>query len=215
MCDKEVKHIPFKLIRCNMKRPVVFGFYGESNTGKTSLIVKVIKQLTDDGLKVATVKITDKNIGVDVEGKDTWKHGQAGASLVVLSSPTETDFLLKQHKQMKGILRHIGELGTYDVVLVEGAHDKCTPKIRIGGIPERENTIITYDDDFDGLIQLITNEIVKKKDTTDKNISVRVNGKKVPLTEFPSAFIKETITGMLTPLKGVDEINDVEISFKS
>lgn len=46
-------------------------------------------------------------------------------------------------------------------------------------------------------------------------VIVKVNGKQIPLTEFPSAFIKETITGMLTPLKDVDEINDVEISFKS
>jgi molybdopterin-guanine dinucleotide biosynthesis protein B len=215
LCDEEVKHIPFKLIRGAMKRPIVFGFYGKSNTGKTSLMVKVIKRLVDDDLKVATVKITDKNIGVDTEGKDTWKHGQAGASLVVLSSLTETDFLLKQHKQMKDVLQHIGELGTHDIVLVEGAHEPSIPKIRIGDAPEREHTILSYDGDFDGLIQLIMNDVVKKEDVVDESISIRVNGKKIPLTEFPSAFIKETITGMLTPLKGVDEINDVEISFKS
>jgi len=198
-----------------MKNPAVFGFYGASNTGKTSLIVKIIKRLTDNGFKVATVKITDKKIGIDTEGKDTWKHGQAGASLVVLSSPTETDFLLKQHKQMKDVLRHIGELGTHDIVLVEGVHESSIPKIRIGDIPEREHTILSYDGDFDGLIQLITNEIVKKKDAVNESVNIKVNGKKIPLTEFPSVFIKETITGMLTPLKGVDEINDVEISFKS
>lgn len=43
---------------------------------------------------------------------------------------------------------------------------------------------------------------------------VKVNGKRIPLTGFPSYFIKNTITGMLQSLKGVDEIKEVEIRFK-
>lgn len=42
---------------------------------------------------------------------------------------------------------------------------------------------------------------------------IKVNGKKIPLTEFPTDFIKNTICGMLESLKGVDEINEVEIRF--
>lgn len=47
-----------------------------------------------------------------------------------------------------------------------------------------------------------------------KDISIKVNGKQIPLTEFPTEIIKNTIHGMLKSLKGVDEIIDVEISFK-
>ena len=46
-----------------------------------------------------------------------------------------------------------------------------------------------------------------------KEISVKVNGKDIPLTEFPQEFIIETICGMIKSLKGVDEIKDVKISF--
>ena len=46
------------------------------------------------------------------------------------------------------------------------------------------------------------------------DISIKVNGRSVPLTEFPKDFIANTITGMLTSLKGVDEIKDVEIKIK-
>jgi len=42
---------------------------------------------------------------------------------------------------------------------------------------------------------------------------IKVNGKQVPLTEFPTDFIKNTIYGMLKSLKGVDDIFDVEIRF--
>lgn len=45
-------------------------------------------------------------------------------------------------------------------------------------------------------------------------IIIKVNGKKIPLTEFPTKFIKNTIKGMLKSLKGVDEIEEVEIHFK-
>ena len=46
------------------------------------------------------------------------------------------------------------------------------------------------------------------------DIKLKVNGKRVPLSEFPADFIKNTISGMLSTLKGVDEINDVEIKIK-
>ena len=45
-------------------------------------------------------------------------------------------------------------------------------------------------------------------------IIIKVNGKKIPLTEFPTKFIKNTITGMLQSLKGIDDIQEVEIYFK-
>ena len=67
-----------------MVNQTVFGFYGSSNTGKTTLIVNIIKNLTDEGFNVATVKITDKNISSDTKGKDTWKFSKAGSKIVVL-----------------------------------------------------------------------------------------------------------------------------------
>jgi len=44
---------------------------------------------------------------------------------------------------------------------------------------------------------------------------IKVNGKEVPLTEFPTDFIQNTICGMLHSLKGVEEINKVEITFEA
>ena len=47
-----------------------------------------------------------------------------------------------------------------------------------------------------------------------ENISIKVNGDEILLTEFPAEIIKNTIYGMLKSLKGVDEIKYVEIKFK-
>lgn len=46
-----------------------------------------------------------------------------------------------------------------------------------------------------------------------EELTIKVDGKQIPLTEFPSEFIKQTILGMLSSLKGVGEINSVEIRF--
>jgi molybdopterin-guanine dinucleotide biosynthesis protein B len=138
-----------------MTNPKIIGFYGESNTGKTTLIEKIIKRIKSEGLKVATVKITDKEIEIDEEGKDTWRHSQAGSDLIVLSSPIETDFILKEKRDINEIIQNINDIGKYDIILVEGAKSKEIPKIRIGEIQERENTILTYKDDFEEVIKLI------------------------------------------------------------
>jgi len=196
-----------------MKHPTVFGFYGKTDTGKTTLIVDIIKHLTDEGFNVATVKITDKDISIDAEGKDTWKHSRAGSKLTILSSSTETDFLIKQNKKIDEIINHITDLGEYDIILVEGINDKNTPKIRLGNIKERYNTILTYKGDFKGLVEIMKKEVSRGKNM--KKINVKVNGKEIPISEFPSDIIKNAICGMIESLKGIDEIKTVEIKIEN
>lgn len=187
------------------------GIYGKSNTGKTTLIVDIIEQLSSEGFNVASIKLSDKIIEIDSKGKDTWKHGKAGAKLVVLSSNNETDFLLKEKKEVSKIIDIINKTGNYDLILVEGANDNFIPKIRIGNIKKRENTILTYSGNFERLIEVIKKEISRRKNM--EKMIIKVNGKQVPITEFPTDIIKNTICGMLKSLKGVDIIKDVEIRF--
>lgn len=142
-----------------MKQPIILGFYGKSNTGKTTLIVDLIKHLTFDGYNVASVKVTDKNIGIDSEGKDTWKHSQAGANLVVFKTPMETDFMLKQTQTEKEIIEKIKQIRNYDIIIIEGSKEKEIQKIRIGDIEERENTVFTYSNDFQQLIDFIKKQM--------------------------------------------------------
>ena len=142
-----------------MKKPKILGFYGKSNTGKTTIITKLIKELTQAGLKVSTVKISDKNIELDPQGKDTWKHAEAGSSLVVLSSVSETDYLVKEKQEISDIVENISNIGCFDVIFVEGANDEFIPKIRIGEIKQRKNTILTYDGDFEKLKSFVKENI--------------------------------------------------------
>jgi len=139
----------------------VFGFYGSSNTGKTTLIVDIIKILSEEGFNIATVKITNKHIGTDTKGKDTWMYSNAGSKLVVLSSPIETDFLFKSKMNIEKTIQHIQNFLDFDIILIEGAKDPCIQKIRLGeNTKERENTIISYTDNLDEVIEKIKSVII-------------------------------------------------------
>jgi len=192
----------------------VIGFYGYSNTGKTTTIEYIIEELTNRGFKVATVKITDKPISIDKEGKDTWRYSEKGAEVISLSSTIETSFILKHREDLSSIINYIIYLSDIDVILVEGVNDISTEKIRFGDIPLRENTVLTYDGDNEKILKIIIDKVKEEKYMEDI-IELKVNGKKIPLSRFPKDFIIQTITGMIKSLRGVDgEVKEVELHFK-
>ncbi|MDH7518035.1 MAG: molybdopterin-guanine dinucleotide biosynthesis protein B [Candidatus Thermoplasmatota archaeon] len=197
-----------------MKNPAVFGFYGYSKKGKTSLIIRIIKQLEKQGYKTAVIKMTDKKTTMDIKGKDTYIFTQAGARLAVLKSQNETDIIIKRKQDLDEIIKNIGTLGIYDIILVEGANDRNTQKIRIGDIPERPNTIHHYKGDFNKLFGLIKKQIEQQKQGSKEKLEIKVNDKNIQLNEFTKKFIKNTIYGMLKTLKGVKEIKKLEINYE-
>src|SRR4030066_219431 len=66
--------------------PIV-SIVGKSDSGKTTLIEKLLPELGRRGYRVATVKHDVHGFEVDREGKDSWRHKQAGAHTVIISSP--------------------------------------------------------------------------------------------------------------------------------
>ncbi len=198
-----------------MNQTFVIGVYGKSNSGKTTLVQKLIHKLCKNGYKVASIKKTDKKIGIDQRGKDTWKHSSVGSELVVLSSPVETDIIYKKKLYNEYLFKVISNFDDFDVILIEGSREKNIPKIRVGDIKIRENTIFNYKENFDEIYDYIKKEINKSK-VIEKDIKIYVNGKKVPLSEFPSKVILNGILGMLKSLKGINQIKEanIEIMFK-
>lgn len=68
--------------------PIV-SIVGKSDSGKTTLIEKLIPELNRKGYRVATVKHDVHGFEVDREGKDSWRHRRAGSYSTVLSSPRQ------------------------------------------------------------------------------------------------------------------------------
>jgi len=195
-----------------MSKPAVFGIYGNSDTGKTTLIEHLVSQLTKEGFIVATIKQTKKAISLDIMNKDTWRYHDAGAGLVVFSSQCETDFLLYKTLTFSEIIQRISSFGYYDLILVEGADDINIPKIQLGSGKKRTNTIASYEGNVKKILTLIKRELKKKQ--LYQHLSITVNGKNIPLTEIPEQMITNTIVGILGSLKDVQDINEVTIELK-
>ena len=195
-----------------MSRPIVFGVYGDSNTGKTTLMVHLVSRLSREGYRVATIKQTRKKITMDTENKDTWRHHDAGADLVVFSSQCETDFLLGKAMSTANILDSIEMFGDFDLVLIEGVNDPAIPKIRVGTGKKRSNTVLSYKGDIEEVLTLITSKFKRK--STPAHLRITVNKKDVELSEFPEQIITNTLVGMMKSLKGVEEIHELLIQLK-
>ncbi len=116
-----------------MTNAAVIGIVGYHNTGKTTLVCKLIERLTEEGYSVSTIKnIPKEGFSIDSEGRDTWKHGKAGAGLVVASAPDETSFIVGKGMPLDEIVRITDSLTSPDVILVEGHKSEPIPKIVLG-----------------------------------------------------------------------------------
>ena len=143
----------------NMKEssnvPKIIGFYGYSNSGKTSLIFKLIKALKKAGVSTAVIKRTNKGISSESAEKDTSGFRAAGAKMTSFSSTTETNFVLPASMPLYQVIAKIRAFMEVDIIIVEGAREPEIQKVMLGDIPERDNTIYTYEGDFDNLMEII------------------------------------------------------------
>ena len=135
--------------------PKVIGFYGYSNSGKTSLIFRLIKALEKAGFSTAVIKRTDKGVSSESTEKDTSGFRAVGAKITSFSSANETNFVLPVNMPLSKIIKKIRVFMEVDIIIVEGARNPEIRKVRLGEIPERDNTIYTYEGDFDNLMELI------------------------------------------------------------
>ena len=134
----------------------IVSIVGKKNTGKTSLTVKVIEELTKRGYNVASIKHSHHSIEMDKENTDTWKHKQAGANLVVGVGST-TFFNTRQEMDLNRILFLIKHLDEFDFVIVEGYKSYNYPKIITSPNVRDEYTIKEVDSftiDEEGISEL-------------------------------------------------------------
>jgi len=104
---------------------------GFSGSGKTTLIVKVIRELTSRGYRVGTIKHDAHRFEIDREGKDSWRHKEAGAVSVLITSAEKLAFIKSLDREVPiedAITRFMDDL---DVVVTEGYKTGALPKIEV------------------------------------------------------------------------------------
>jgi molybdopterin-guanine dinucleotide biosynthesis protein B len=99
--------------------PVVLGVVGRPNSGKTTLIEKLIPEFTRRGLRVGAVKRVAR-FDIDMPGKDSWRHGQAGAAAYTVASASMLAFVAQCNEESSLDEIVARYFGGYDVVVCEG-----------------------------------------------------------------------------------------------
>ena len=101
-----------------------------SNSGKTTIIEKVVRILKERGLRVAVVKHASKGFDLDRPGKDSWRFREAGADSVVLVGQ-DSMALMRSIDQVPS-MREIKEVvGHVDIVIREGFKNDGANKIEV------------------------------------------------------------------------------------
>jgi molybdopterin-guanine dinucleotide biosynthesis protein B len=212
--------------------PIV-SIVGKSDSGKTTLIEKLLPELTRRGYRIATVKHDIHGFEVDREGKDSWRHKQAGAHTVVISSPkkvalirdVETDLTLEEIREK--LIQDV------DLILSEGYKKDVQPKIEIFRKEKHKQLLCTKEDN---LVAIVSNkkfkvgvscfflddikgvaDFIEKKylqSEMEGGVLLKVDGKKIPMTPFVKSFVTRTIKGMLSSLKGCGTPRQIEIQIE-
>lgn len=111
------------------KQPMVMQLVGYSNSGKTTLLTKLISLLEQKGLRVGVIKHDGgHDFEIDQPGKDTWRFREAGASLVAITSRTKTAMIEQRPLPLAVLIERMGHAGA-DLVLVEGFKQEIYPKL--------------------------------------------------------------------------------------
>ena len=114
-----------------MTKPPILGFIGHSNSGKTTLLTKIIRQLTDSGLQIGAVKHHHRTFTIDHEGKDSQRFTAAGAQKTIITGPQQTALIEQTRDQIP--LDRLAEkyLSDLDLIIVEGFKQNAIPKIEV------------------------------------------------------------------------------------
>ena len=211
--------------------PPIISIVGKSDSGKTTLLEKLIFEFRQRGYRVGTIKHDTHGFDIDHEGKDSWRHKKAGAATVVISSPSKAA-IIKDTDEDKPLDSLAGEyLQGVDIIFTEGYKRQNKPKVEVFRkethrellCSEDENLIALasnqpfdikapcFDiDDVKGLADLIESKFLRGQQLP--SVSLIMDGNYAPLKPFIQEMFVNTITGMVSALKGGKGARSIQLS---
>ncbi|MES2539470.1 MAG: molybdopterin-guanine dinucleotide biosynthesis protein B [Pseudomonadota bacterium] len=109
----------------------VYGVIGWKNSGKTSLMERLVAEITGRGFSVSTVKHVHHTVDLDQPGKDTFRHRQAGAREVALASADRLAILVEHRGPEPELPAVLARMAPVDLILVEGYKRDAHPKVEV------------------------------------------------------------------------------------
>lgn len=123
----------------------VLSFVGKADSGKTTYLEKLIAEMKRRGHKLAIVKHDVHGFEMDHPGKDTWRHAQAGADVVCISSPAKYAIIAKvaDEQPLSDIVARIDGV---DVIFTEGYKREGKTRIEIFRPPVADAPLCRQDE---------------------------------------------------------------------
>lgn len=115
----------------NASTPPAVALLGRKNSGKTTLAIALIAELVARAWKVGSIKHhSQPGFDIDVPGKDSWRHAQAGSSHVVVGCPNRVASYrdLEEELPLSDLIASMTDVG---IVVVEGYRDAGIPSVEI------------------------------------------------------------------------------------
>ena len=110
----------------------IFGLAGWSGSGKTTLMTLLIPELVSGGITVSTLKHAHHSFDIDQPGKDSWRHRQAGATEVMISSHNRWALMHElRGAEEPSLHEQLDHLSPCDLVIVEGYKSEAIPKVEV------------------------------------------------------------------------------------
>jgi len=110
----------------------VFGIVGRKNSGKTHLVTRLLREGVTRGLRISTVKHAHHAFDVDVPGKDSWLHREAGAQQVLVASSLRWALMRELRGAPEPTLAALLQvLEPCDLVLVEGFKREVSRRLEV------------------------------------------------------------------------------------
>lgn len=147
------------IVICEIYLMKVFAIIGYTNSGKTSTLIEIVKELVKRGCRVNTIKaIHIDNFSIETEGKDSWLHKQAGASVTATRSNVETSIMYQKSMSAKELIPYF----ECDYLVMEGFTDeKKIPKVLCA--KDKLEIDHRFDDTVFALSGIISNTITNYK----------------------------------------------------
>ena len=200
----------------------LFAFVGNSNTGKTRLIARLVPELKKRGYSVAVIKHCAHGFELDTSGKDSWNFTESGAEAVAMVSAERLAVIrpIEGHSNPENIA--VKHFDMPDIVLVEGfRRDKGIRKIEVlkKGIAEKiESTptelfaviadfdvdsdkTVFHPDQIDQIADQIQASVVKQKSSLD----IHIDGEAIPMNDFVQKILTNVIMSLIASLDGIKE----------
>lgn len=209
-------------------RPIV-SIVGKSDSGKTTLLKSLIAELKRRGYRVAVIKHAAENFELDTEGKDSWRLGQAGSVVFVISSPHQLALLKNLDGDLtpQEIAHFIG--WDYDLILTEGFKQSHYPKIEVHrreqgkellSPPQQLLAVVTDEPLKVNVPQFAKDEVSKIADLIEQTVlqqnqenevDLLINETPIPLNQALQNLLLRTLVALVSGIRGFHGLKSLRL----